>query len=91
MSWLKHIFPMREHMQNEIEYLRSQLSQKQRHIDELQSALVEKITPKVRSESKSTVPPKVIRGWDAYRVRAKREREEERQEEDEERVVSEGS
>lgn len=57
----------------------------------MQLALIEQLKPKVRTESKSTAPPKVIRGWDAYRVRAKRERDEERQEEAEERVVSEGS
>lgn len=82
---------MREHMQNEIEYLRGQLSQKQRHIDDLQAALIDKITPKPTRIINPIVQPKVIRGWDAYRVRAKRERDEERQEEAEERVVSEGS
>lgn len=73
MNWLKTIldalFPLRRHLFEEVDYLRAQLAQKQRRIDELQDALLAK--PGVyRAESvprgTKTVEPKPL-GWDAFR------------------------
>lgn len=74
MKWLKELmnilFPMRVHLAEEIDYLRAQVAQKQRRIDELQEALIElkKPAPKV------IMPPvetKIVRqplGIDAVRA-----------------------
>ena len=44
MSWLRSLllilFPYRQHMTEEIDYLRAQVAQKQRRIDEMQDTLL---------------------------------------------------
>ena len=66
------LFPLRTHLESEIEYLRSQLAQKQRRIDELQDALVVVATPAPKVQFEREPSGKLIpvqpRGWDAWRA-----------------------
>jgi len=67
------IFPYRAHLEREIVWLKEQLAQKQRRVDELQEALIEsakrpamKIQYKQEPDGKLT--PVQPRGWDEYRA-----------------------
>jgi len=68
MGWIAALFPYRAHLEDEIDYLRGQLAQKQRRIDELQDRMV--FAPPVRAKDPvptakaSKIAP---RGWDEYR------------------------
>lgn len=72
MSWLRQLlgalFPYRRHLEEEINYLRGQVAQKQRRIDELQEALIEhqKLAPKLLKERLTPIRTQPL-GWDAYR------------------------
>lgn len=85
MNWLAQfasfLFPLRTHLIDEIEYLRGQVAQKQRRIDELQDALAEiaKPAPKVQFERKpdGKLVPVQPRGWDAWRAAKRAEPKEE--------------
>lgn len=79
MNWLRAIldtlFPLRRHLLEEIDYLRAQVAQKQRRIDELQDALLTKpIASRAESIPRGTPPavPSKPLGWDAFR-RAQKE------------------
>jgi DNA-directed RNA polymerase subunit F len=66
------IFGYRKHLEEEVDYLRSQLAQKQRRIDELQEKLLEIAKPVVKpiQERKPAekVRPIQPRGWDEVRA-----------------------
>ena len=66
------LFPLRTHLESEIEYLRGQVAQRQRQVDVLTDALVVVATPapKVQFERKSDgkLIPVQPRGWDAWRA-----------------------
>lgn len=70
-DWLKYIFPYRTHLENEIEYLKAQLAQKQRRIDEMMDAInrvaLKKAEPVERKQAKAVIPVQP-KGWDAYRA-----------------------
>ena len=66
----RFLFPYRYMLLEELDYLRTQLSQKQRRIDELQEALIEvaKPAPRLPRSKPEILPPlKNPRGWEAYR------------------------
>jgi hypothetical protein len=71
-QFISILFPVRTHIYEEIDYLRAQLAQKQRRIDELQEALIElkRPTPKVQLEQKpdGKMVPIQPRGIEAYRA-----------------------
>lgn len=63
------LFPYRAHLEEEVDYLRAQLAQRQRRVDELQEALIESKTPPAktpRSEPRP-LPPVKPRGWEEFR------------------------
>jgi hypothetical protein len=66
------LFPYRAHLEAEIDWLKAQLAQKQRRMDELQDALIEIKKPslKIQYERKpdGQMIPVQPRGWDAYRA-----------------------
>jgi hypothetical protein len=65
------LFPMRTHLCEEIDYLRSQVAQKQRRIDELQEALIAIKQPAPRVPPTVTESPKFRQqplGIDAVRA-----------------------
>jgi hypothetical protein len=67
-AFIAILFPYRTHLEEEVDYLRAQLSQKQRRIDEMQEALIavaKPAPPKPRPEIPPVAPVK--RGWEAYR------------------------
>jgi len=76
MNWLRDLllvlFPYRSHLEQEIEYLRQQLSQKQRRVDELQEKLVELLKPPAKIQFERKPDGKLVpiqpRGWDAVRA-----------------------
>lgn len=63
------LFPYCTHLEAEVEYLKGQLAQKQRRIDEMQDAInkaaLKPATVRLQPAPPHAVPPK---GWDAYRV-----------------------
>lgn len=64
------LFPYRTHLEEEVDYLRAQLAQRQRRIDELQESLIEAKTPRPpapRPEPKP-MPPVKPRGWEKMRT-----------------------
>lgn len=69
------LFPYRTHLEAEVEYLRAQLAQKQRRIDEGDQRWKD-FTALNRKEPRGTPPglhPVKARGWDAYRAQQKEE------------------
>jgi len=61
----RFFFPYRSHLENEVEYLRLQLAQRQRQIDELQQSLIDIRTPKPSAPRNPPPPPSPVkpRGW----------------------------
>ncbi|MFP5230785.1 MAG: hypothetical protein ACLGXA_24475 [Acidobacteriota bacterium] len=73
MPWLNTfiaaLFPYRTHLEAEVAYLKGQLAQRQRRVDELQEALIAAkapMPPQPRSEPAAPSPAKP-RGWNAWR------------------------
>jgi hypothetical protein len=74
LEWLRTIAgilaPYRAHLCEEVDYLRAQLAQRQRRVDELQEALIDAKAPPVRiarSEPAPPPPPLKPRGWEEFR------------------------
>ena len=69
LSWL---FPYRTHLEEEIEYLKSQLAQRDRQIHALQDILANRLKPvveaRVPKEAGGKIPSVTPKGWDAYRA-----------------------
>jgi len=62
------LFPYRTHLEAEVEYLRSQLAQRQRRVDELQEAMVVVAVPPPKTPREpKPLPPVQPRGWEALR------------------------
>ena len=70
------LFPYRKLIREELDYLRAQLSQKQRRVDELQEALIEIAKPKpIAARAPEPVKPHAMtRGWEALRRKMTAER-----------------
>lgn len=69
MKWITTLFPYRTHLEEEVVYLKGQLAQKQRRIDELQEQLVGLLKPAPKTpRSVPPVPAIVAKGWDGYRA-----------------------
>ena len=72
----KFLFPMRYHLLEEVAYLRQQLAQKQRRVDELQDALVEIRKPQPKAVDARTPAPYIPlkpHGWEAFRKKKQQE------------------
>jgi hypothetical protein len=81
MTWLKTLIdtlcPCRSHLEREVEYLRAQLAQRQRRVDELQESLIESLieskNPPLRGPRPE--PPPLLQtkpvGWEAFRASRK--------------------
>ena len=70
----------RTHLEREVEYLRGQLAQRQRRVDELQDVLAVIATPRPvapKSTVNVTIPAGKPRGWEQYRAVRKAEAEKE--------------
>ena len=70
--------PHKQHLNEEIEYLRNQLAQRQRRIDELQEALIEaakKPAMKIqyKQEPSGKLTPLQPRGWEEYRAQRRQD------------------
>jgi hypothetical protein len=79
MNWL---FAYRAHLNAEIDYLKDQLAQRQRRIDELQESLIQiaqKPTMKVqyRQAPDGKLTPIQPRGWEELRKQRRENQEEE--------------
>ena len=81
MRWMELLFPCRTHLEAEVEYLRAQLAQKDRRLDEMQQALSSNLKF-WQDKSKEEVKRRLIaaqekkpltgqiqpRGWDQVRA-----------------------
>lgn len=66
--FLSALFPYRVHLEREVEYLRGQLAQKERRIDEMLEAMKPApVAPRAPREAAKPLAPAVL-GWDAYRL-----------------------
>jgi len=76
-AWL---FPYRTHLELEVEYLRAQVAQKQRRVDEFQEMFAKISLRAVQPRERGAAPvaPEVKpKGWDEYRARRRGGGEEE--------------
>lgn len=65
------LFPFRTKLLEDIDYLRAQLSQKQRRIDELQEALIAIAKPAPLAPRSSPLPVAPLnRGWESFKRKA---------------------
>lgn len=80
MKWIEYLFPYRTHLEREVEYLRAQVAQQRRRLDEVENAMLEVIRELGKKEPRKDVAKPVVtikaRGWEAYRAQAKKEMEE---------------
>jgi len=74
------LFPLRTHMEREIEFLKSQLAQERRRVDVLQEGLIAAKRPSVLVQSSARVnpagKPRPV-GWEATRAEIRNESREE--------------
>ncbi len=69
------IFPLRSHMEQEIEFLKSQLAQERRRVDVLQEGLISAKRPSVPvspARVNPNIKPKPV-GWEATRAEMRNE------------------
>jgi hypothetical protein len=81
---LKFLLPYRTHLEREVEYLRAQVAQQRRRLDEVENAMLEVIRELGKKEPRKDVAKPVVtikaRGWEAYRAQVKQQNLEEEDE-----------
>jgi hypothetical protein len=70
------LFPFRAHLEREIDFLKAQLAQERRRVDQLQAGLIDAKRPTVQMVRPivSNVAKPVPKGWDATRMELRDER-----------------
>jgi hypothetical protein len=71
VKWIEYLFPYRTHLEREVEYLRAQVAQQRRRLDEIEGGMLELMRGLGRKEPRRE-PAKPIaikaRGWEAYKA-----------------------